>query len=379
MRLAGYLLALIQIALLIRFGKRLLSAGSGESLSADPVRGSQARVSVVLPVLNEELRVRRCLESLTAQGSEVRQILVVDGGSNDSTREIVRELASHDERVELIDASPIPEDWNGKAWGLQVGLDNVSDDADWVLTVDADARVHHGAVARAVQYADEQGIPALSVATTQQAKSPLLSMIHPSMLSTLVYRFGAPGGVADDVSHVQANGQFALYRRDVLSRTGGFRIARASICEDVTVARNLFLSGYEVAFVEGEKIADVEMYSTALECMSNWPRSLALRDRFVPNAWREGLLNMLFLQVVPLIYMLWAPPSLERNEFLRTVNRVALGTRIGILFGMRRAYSHVHWTYWLSPLADPLTLLAYVWHLGKRRHVWRGRELQTGG
>jgi dolichol-phosphate mannosyltransferase len=378
MRLAAYLVAFIQIALLFRFVRRLFLSIHRESIPPGPAQKSDAIVSVVLPVLDEESRVRECLESLIEQGSEVREILVVDGGSIDHTRDIVCTLAARDERIRLIDASPIPEHWNGKAWGLQVGLASASIDADWVLTVDADVRVHRGAVSRTVKYAEDHKIPVLSVAISQQARSTLLSMIHPSLLSTLVYRFGIPGGQARDVSSVQANGQFALYRRDVLVRTGGFEIARTSICEDVTIARHLYLSGYEVSFVEGEKIADAEMYPDALDCVKNWPRSLALRDRFVPMAGFDGLANILFLQVIPLAYMLWVPSSVERDVFLRTVNRVLIGTRIGILFGMRRAYTRVRWTYWLSPLADPVTLTVYVWHLAKRRHVWRGRELKTG-
>ncbi|HZE88018.1 MAG TPA: glycosyltransferase, partial [Verrucomicrobiae bacterium] len=44
-------------------------------------------ISVIVPALNEQGRIARCLESLarTLPGAE---ILVVDGGSGDRTREI---------------------------------------------------------------------------------------------------------------------------------------------------------------------------------------------------------------------------------------------------------------------------------------------------
>ena len=46
-------------------------------------------VSIVLPTLNERAFIRDCLDSLLAQDyPEIGEILVVDGGSTDGTREI---------------------------------------------------------------------------------------------------------------------------------------------------------------------------------------------------------------------------------------------------------------------------------------------------
>ena len=81
---------------------------------------------MIVPVLNEHDRLVPCLEGLIAQGKEVAEIVVVDGGSDDGTQELARAYSQRDLRVRLVDASPIPENWNGKAWGLQVGLDSAS-------------------------------------------------------------------------------------------------------------------------------------------------------------------------------------------------------------------------------------------------------------
>jgi GT2 family glycosyltransferase len=62
-------------------------------------------VSVVLPVLNEELHIAACLESVLAQDypSDRYEVIVADGGSTDGTRDIVSEVAARDPRVRLID------------------------------------------------------------------------------------------------------------------------------------------------------------------------------------------------------------------------------------------------------------------------------------
>ena len=42
--------------------------------------------------------------------------------------------------MRMVDASPIPTGWNGKAHGLQVGLDRADPSSAWILTIDADVR-----------------------------------------------------------------------------------------------------------------------------------------------------------------------------------------------------------------------------------------------
>ena len=48
----------------------------------------QVRVCAVIPVLNEEEFIKRCIDSLLAQTFPVR-IMVLDGGSTDSTLDIL--------------------------------------------------------------------------------------------------------------------------------------------------------------------------------------------------------------------------------------------------------------------------------------------------
>jgi dolichol-phosphate mannosyltransferase len=162
-----------------------------------------------------------------------------------------------------------------------------------------------------------------------------------------------------------------------LLQAGGFAVARASTCEDVTLARHLFLSGYDVGFYDGEHLAETEMHSGMVDCLRNWPRSLNLRDRFRPMAGIDGLANMVFLQVIPLILVATSLRSPGVTHPILLLNRILLGARIGVLAGTRRAYRDPRWTYWISPLADPLSLAVYATALVKRHHSWRGRRLVT--
>ncbi len=85
-------------------------------------------VSVVVPVKNEEKNLPRCLE----QVKDFSEVLVVDSGSTDSTREI----------AESYGAKIVDFKWNGKFpkkrnWVLR----NVELKNEWVLFLDADEYV----------------------------------------------------------------------------------------------------------------------------------------------------------------------------------------------------------------------------------------------
>jgi cellulose synthase/poly-beta-1,6-N-acetylglucosamine synthase-like glycosyltransferase len=62
------------------------------------------RVSVILPVRHEGTRFAETLEAVLAQDfPALVEVLVVDGMSEDATREVVREIAARDPRLKLLD------------------------------------------------------------------------------------------------------------------------------------------------------------------------------------------------------------------------------------------------------------------------------------
>jgi dolichol-phosphate mannosyltransferase len=362
--------AIVQACLGVRVLARFVATGRGERVvpSAAP---SAERISVLLPVLDEERRVGACLEGAIAQPGEVAEILVLDGGSRDRTREVVEGYASRDPRVRFVDASPVPETWTGKAWGLQFGLERAAAH-DWVLCLDADVRTRAGLARSLLAHARRTGVRAFSVAARQRLSGPLEALIHPALLATLVYRFGAPGGATRDPSRVQANGQCFLARRELLLRTRAFAAARSSLCEDITIVRHLSAGCEAVGFYEAQDLVEVEMYESGREAWRNWPRSLPMRDHFF--GWREvlGLVEVCAVQALPapLLTLAWV---LGGPLWLMAVEGALAACRLGVLAGTARAYVDPPATYWLSPLADVPIALRMVRCALQRRHVWRGR------
>jgi dolichol-phosphate mannosyltransferase len=420
-----FLLALAQLAAGMRVAVRLLQTARGTRIqrSVTPVPGE--RVTVVMPVLDERQRLMPCLEGLMAQPDEVQEILVVDGGSRDGTQALVRAAAERDARIRPLDATPIPVGWNSKAHGLQTGLVHADPGAHWILTIDADVRPHPDLVRSLLAHVHRNGVALQGVATRQVVSGAADGLLHPALLTTLIYRYGIPGHVTSRIHDVQANGQCSLFRREPLEQVGGFAVVRDSRCEDVTMARALAEAGYSVGFHEADGLVETAMYGAWRDTWQNWPRSLTLRDRYWgPVGWLQ-LAEVTLAQGLPLAVLVisWqagrlrspakdlgpgelqarlaalAPPvqqptlqsevpgsfaggwgravasKLRPGCALRAVNISLFAMRLGILAGARRAYWRPPVTYWLSAIVDlPVSLRLWQSAL-QRSHTWRGRAL----
>jgi dolichol-phosphate mannosyltransferase len=360
----------------------MLASAAGDPIQATAeIPPGAGTIVAIVPVLDEAERLGPALEGLIAQGPQLVSIVVVDGGSTDATCALVRSFAGRDPRVRLVDASPVPASWNGKAWNLACGLAASDPTARFIVTVDADVRPAPHFAASLLAHAAGSYLDAFSAAPLLELSGTLEALLHPAFLATLVYRFGLPGNVAQRPSGVQANGQVFVARRALLVESAAFGAARASRCDDVTIARHLVRRGAQVGFFEAGELASVAMYASATDCWTNWPRSLAMRDESTTTAALAlQFLELALVQVLPLLAVLavLARGQDTRSLFFRTNLALALA-RLGVLAGTRRAYGAVSPAFWLSAFADAPAVLRLIGGAFARDATWRGRPLVRNG
>ena len=155
-------------------------------------------------------------------------------------------------------------------------------------------------------------------------------------------------------------------------KTDAFRAAQLSLCEDITIARRLAECGEAIGFYESDGLVGVGMYAAWQETWRNWPRSLPTRDQYF--SWREaaGLLEVLFVQSLPLPLLVIAY-AFGAPGWMVAVNLILGLTRLGVLTGVARAYERRPWTYWFSPLLDFPVALRLITSALRRHQMWRGR------
>lgn len=174
------------------------------------------RISVVIPVLDEEAVIGRRLEELTRLA--VHEVIVVDGGSTDRTREIV---AAHP-GVRLVRAGP------GRAAQMNAGAGLTTGDV--LLFLHADVGLPGDAVAQVENALSDRSVVAGAFRTWTVADRPtwLGPLLH---LADLRSRYsGLPYG-----------DQALFVRTEVFRRLRGF--AQLPLMEDLELSRRLRREG----------------------------------------------------------------------------------------------------------------------------------------
>lgn len=342
-------------------------------------------VSVVVPTLNEAKRISPCLAGLSRQSYEVREIIIVDSYSQDATPDLVKKAQEKDPRFRLINDDPLPKDWVGRPWALHNGFLYSSEQSEWILGIDADTQPQPGLVAGLVKTAETQGYDLVSLSPQFILEYLGEWWLQPALLMTLLYRFDPTGTANQSPERVMANGQCFLCKRSVLGALGGYTSARSSFCDDVTLARYAAFQGYKVGFLDGAKVIKVRMYEGMAQTWTEWGRSLDLKDAASFTQILGDLWLLLSVQALPLLitltYLLLSPFfSVSAFPFvlLLRLNLFLLGIRFALLFAIAPSYdftqSKSNWTFWLSPLADPLAFLRILLSSLHKPTQWRGRS-----
>ena len=379
------LLLLVQVPATAILLSRLLK-GPGRYPALEPQQPTPellGTVSVVVPTLNEALRISPLLAGLSSQSYEVREIIVVDSKSQDGTPDLVKTAAITDPRFRVMTDDPLPAGWVGRPWALHNGFLFSSEGSEWFLGMDADIQPHPGLVASLVKTAIAQGYDLVSLSPQFILKYPGECLLQPALLMTLLYRFDPTGIYTEQPERVMANGQCFLCRRSVLKAVNGYSSAKGSFCDDVTLARNIASNGFKVGFLDGAKVLKVRMYEGALETWKEWGRSLDLKDATSRGQVWGDLWLLSAVQGLPLLillgYLLFSPVVLSLPALLLLeLNIFLVVIRFALLLAIATSYDRKDanggWLFWLSPLADPLAVLRIFLSALRTPKEWRGRK-----
>ncbi len=234
------------------------------TLSAEA--GSAVQVAVIVPARNESQNIRNCVESLLAQQYPWTSlhIVVVDDGSVDDTAAIVEALRKQSSnRITLLRAPPLLPGWKGKVQACWLGAQAAREQLhpQWLCFLDADMRAEPLLIGSAIQAATRGGIDLLSLAPRHELLSMAERLILPCGLYLLGFSQDLTRVQAPDSDEAVATGQFMLIRAPAYEHTGGHAAVRASICEDLELARLFKRLGYKVRLEDGTRLLSTRMYT----------------------------------------------------------------------------------------------------------------------
>src|ERR1022692_4292905 len=180
----------------------------------DPV-SERPMVSVIVPARDEEACLGICLESLVAQAGVSFEVIVVDDGSTDRTREIAQSFPV----VRVVDPGPLPLGWTGKSNALVAGANGAR--GEWLLFTDADTVHRAGSLARSMAEAQQQKAALLSYSPEQEVIGVWEKAVMPVIFAELASTY-RPSEVSNSTtSAAAANGQYILISRAAYEAVGG--------------------------------------------------------------------------------------------------------------------------------------------------------------
>lgn len=369
------LASLILFAALALLGVALWNALAWRAVAASPPpEGARCgAVSILIPARDEEDNVAACLDFALAQGGIVREVLVYDDHSADRTREIVGGYAGRDARVRLIEPAPLPAGWCGKTFACS----RLASEArfEWMLFLDADARLAPDAATRLVAEAEARGATLLSPWVRlemrgfwEQALMPLLNFVvftlYPAPLASARPR---------DSSLGLAHGACLLAHRETYARLGGHDGVRGELFEDVRLARAWRERGEVSLCLDGQRIVGVRMYCSLAEIWRGFQKNFYPAFRRARSFWLFLALHFaVFLLPFALAPLVWVSPwgwAFVAAAACVLAARAALAARFG----------HPWWSVALHPLGQSILIALGVtswWKYtrGAKGVEWKGRR-----
>ena len=253
------------------------------------------QVSVLIPARNEAATVGACLDAVFQQGALVGEVLVYDDHSIDGTADVIVGFRELDDRVRILKPHALPQGWCGKTFACARLA--AAARSEWLLFLDADARLEPRAVARMLHEAQTRNVTLLSCWPGFDVASFWERLLMP-MLNFIVFTmFPAPLSLRRwDASLGLAHGACIFVHRNTYARVGGHETVRNEIFEDTRIARVWRERGARGVCLDGRDVVRVRMYGSLAEIWKGF------RKNFYP-AFRHGSLFWAFLTFHALIFL----------------------------------------------------------------------------
>lgn len=298
---------------------------------------SNALVSVMIPVKNEERNIRDCLLSLLNQDYPNLEIIVINDSSTDQTEAILKSLGARNlltghaqetpSKVPLLyfNAQATPPGWTGKNFALHSAIRYAR--GEWFLFTDADTRHESSSISAGISHAESRDLPFLSLLPRCLAEGFWENLIQPPAMGYLGAWF-PPEKVNDPASKTYfANGQYLLIQRSLYEKIGGHEKVASEFLEDYGMMRHTKQRGIPVQCAFGTNVYGTRMYHSFCSIWQGWRRIYLHAFERKTRPLVLHALSIFLFSVVPFLYY----PFLTRQTLLTGEDAFAWGMGTVIL------------------------------------------------
>lgn len=345
-----------------------------------PADGELPTVSFLLAARDEEANIGRCLESLLRQDYPRLQIIVANDRSRDRTGAILEEFAARDPRVTVVHVTRVREGWFGKNNAMQDAVQHAT--GEWLCFSDADCCYDSPSLIRsAVRFALREGADFLSVLPTLEARTFWERVVQPVAGAIMVYWFPPQRVNSPHHPHAYANGAFMLVSRSAYERIGGHEPVRATLNEDMHMARRIKEAGLRLRVIRGGGMYRVRMYTGFPQIWRGWSR-IFYGCLQTPARLAASIVMLSVFSASPTITLLLSPLAGSGGPWLAGAGLAAYLSQQSVLWGFYHATGNGRAWALTYPLGATVCMGMTVNSLRRLAGVqttWRGSRYQGGG
>ncbi|WP_422660916.1 glycosyltransferase [Paenibacillus sp. EC2-1] len=341
-------------------------------------------ISILIPARNEERNIGECLASLVQSNYKNLQILVLDDRSEDRTPEIVKSFASQDERIKLIEGSPLPSGWAGKVFACHQLSRHAA--GEWWLFMDADARVAPDGITSTLQLAKKQGRGLITGFPYQEVRTFFEKLIVPLMTFTIACHLPVRlVRKSRDPKFVAAHGAFMFINRESYRVSGGHSAIKDQIVDDMALARRMKEVGEPVTLAYVHTSISMRMYHNSKEVWNGFRKNIYAGLGRRISLLLPILITYFMLYVLPslllLVFLLdWIispnSPVATSEMFFWATACMLLG--MGVKFAADRNSGQPGWLSICMPLSTMLLILLALdscrGAYSSKGYQWKGRK-----
>ncbi len=252
-----------------------LNKGRNEPVLRPDEPGAEADalpdLSMLVAAKDEEENIGRCIESLLAQDYPRLQIIVINDRSDDRTGKIIDEFAAADSRVTAVHVKELRPGWFGKNNAMHAGVEQAT--GEWLCFSDADCAYDSPRLlTAAVRFALREKVDFLSVLPRLEAGTFWERVVQPVAGAIMVFWFPPQKVNSPKSPRAYANGAFMLMPRKTYDAIGGHEPVKATLNEDMHMARLVKAAGLRLQVIRGGDLYRVRMYTGIKQIWRGWSR-----------------------------------------------------------------------------------------------------------
>ena len=229
-------------------------------------------LSILIPARNEEDSIEKCINSIDFDKNFIKEVLVFNDSSTDSTKNILEGLSKKYTKLKVINGTERPKGWSGKSFAcFQLSKYAKS---NLILFIDADTELNKDGIDSLVNFIINNKYTMVSAWPKIETKTIIEKILMP-LLNFIVFT-SFPAMLSKNSNRRSlgiAHGACIIFYKKIYDKLTGHNLVKDSLFEDTDLAKKWRDNGELSYCINGMNIIKVRMYDNFSKIWSGFEKN----------------------------------------------------------------------------------------------------------